>query len=608
MVADCWQCGTSIELTLEQEQAWQRLVEQRERNRPAAAPAARGEPNVVREKPAAPVAPQAAPPAAAPRRVAAAAALAPPAIRNRAHPDVAPPVRIPPKLPPRIPPVRRIAAVAKLPSRALRGTLRLLWHEILVRTPFWLISAAVHTVLLLALAIGMSDSVQEAFSPSIRLSDYVNPEHIGEGMNFDYDTPTHIDVFDPATIPPQSKEQLRAQSDAAELATTAADTSALPGLAQVVAAVNASDNNKMFQGRDPRLRNQMIAKEGGTTSTEAAVARGLRWFKLHQHEDGHWNLNDFQHVGDCNGRCTGQGPSSPIGATALALLPFLGAGQTHQTGIYRDEVERGLKWLVSQQKPSGDLRDPGVGRMYAHAQATIVLCEAYAISHDAAYFQAAQNALDFIVKAQNRVGGWRYEPGEDPGDLSVVGWQLMALRSGKMAGLNVPDRTLERTSLFLNSVQSDRVGGRYSYLPNQRNPSLAMTAEGLLCREYLGWPRTEAGLQAGVEILSENLPKKKDPNIYYWYYGTQVLHHLGGEPWEKWNSAMRDALTQTQETVGHAAGSWTPRGGVPGGHDVNTGGRIYVTSLAVCTLEVYYRHLPLYRGILIQDPTKKRAP
>ena len=595
MVADCWRCGTSIELNWEQEQALQRLLEPRER------PTART--------------PAPAPPKAAPKP--APQKIVPPVVRPNREPAPAPAARkppvmiptspapalpVPPPLPPkRIPPVRRtIARVARLPSQ----TLSLLWHEILKKTPFWLVSAAVHSVLFLLLAIFMSDSVQQSLPPSIRLSEYIDPEHMGEGMNYDFDSPTHIDVFDAG--PPPTKDEIHAREDATDLTrSTDSAGSNRPPLKQLVAAVNSKDSQKMFQGRDPRLRNQIVAKEGGTTQTEAAVARGLRWLRLHQHDDGHWNLNDFSHTGDCNGRCQDPGQDSATGATALALLPFLGAGQTQSDGIYKDEVSRALKWLVSQQKADGDLRGPGIGQMYAHAQATIVLCEAYAITHDATLFQAAQNAVDFVVKAQNPVGGWRYSPGDNPGDTSVVGWQLMALRSGKMAGLEVPPEAFDRTAKFLSTVQSGNAGGMFSYMPNQRNPTPAMTAEGLLCREYLGWPRDHAGLGEGVKYLMQHLPNKNEQNIYYWYYGTQVLHHLGGDDWDKWNQAIRDTLLETQETVGHAAGSWTPRGGVNGGHDVRTGGRIYMTALAVCTLEVYYRHLPIYRGLLVKDPTKR---
>jgi hypothetical protein len=71
------------------------------------------------------------------------------------------------------------------------------------------------------------------------------------------------------------------------------------------------------------------------------------------------------------------------------------------------------------------------------------------------------------------------------------------------------------------------------------------------------------------------------------------MHHAGGAEWEAWNLKMRDVLCQTQETSGHAAGSWSPRN-----HDhAGAGGRIYVTSLSICTLEIYYRHLPIFRQL-----------
>ncbi len=172
----------------------------------------------------------------------------------------------------------------------------------------------------------------------------------------------------------------------------------------------------------------------------------------------------------------------------------------------------------------------------------------------------------------------------------------MALRSAKMALLDVPDNVFALARAFLDRVQADRTGGRYSYQPKS-GPSPAMTAEGLLCRQYLGWPREHRGLQSGAEFLvEENPPSRRRPNMYYWYYATQVLHHLGGELWDRWNAEMRDTLVTMQETGGHAAGSWPPFGD---GHSM-VGGRLYTTSLAVCTLEVYYRHLPLYRKLEVK--------
>ena len=145
----------------------------------------------------------------------------------------------------------------------------------------------------------------------------------------------------------------------------------------------------------------MLDDEGGSLETEAAVVAGLRWLAAHQENDGHWSLNHFSHFDNRNGRSDGEGGESDIAATALSLLPFLGAGQSHKLGMYQDAVGRGLKWLVSQQKPNGDLRGPGMGRMYAHGLATIVLCEAVAMTDDDSLRGPAISATEFIVRAKS---------------------------------------------------------------------------------------------------------------------------------------------------------------------------------------------------------------
>ena len=125
-----------------------------------------------------------------------------------------------------------------------------------------------------------------------------------------------------------------------------------------------------------------------------------------------------------------------------------------------------------------------------------------------------------------------------------------------------------------------------------------MSAEALLCRLYLGWERDDPRLMTGVSwLMANHLPSEQDPNIYYWYYGTQLMHHYGGREWEKWNRALRDMLVSQQVKNGMHPGSWNPSSYEWGAQ----GERIFVTSMAVCTLEVYYRHLPLFEPIVLDD-------
>jgi hypothetical protein len=314
----------------------------------------------------------------------------------------------------------------------------------------------------------------------------------------------------------------------------------------------------------------------------------LKWFQRHQNPDGSWS---FQPLG---GRCPCGDPgtlqTAMNGATAMALLPYLGAGSTHIAGQYQREVQAGLYYLISHQQPNGSFVD--AGNLYSHGLCAITLCEAYAMTQDESLMRPAQAALDFIAYAQDPVGGgWRYVP-KQPGDTSSVGWQVMALKSGRMAYLHVDPSVFVGATRFLDSVQTDS-GSAYGYKdPGDR---ISTTAIGLLCRMYLGWGREEPALQRGIQRLAESGPS--DVDMYYNYYATQVMRHYEGPEWEKWNQKMRDFLVNSQASRGHEAGSWY----MGAGHASATGGRLYCTSMATMILEVYYRHLPLYRKQATDD-------
>ncbi len=347
---------------------------------------------------------------------------------------------------------------------------------------------------------------------------------------------------------------------------------------------------------DGALRAQMLRESGGTAASEEAVGRALQWLAEHQNYEGSWT---FQHdkSAKCRGACDNPGfAPGKIAATAMALLPFLGTGQTHVDGQYKRNIDLGLKFLVRSMEMRGEmgsLFEQG-GQMYGHGLASIALCEAYGMTHDRLLRDPAQAAINFIVEAQDlHGGGWRYLP-RQPGDTSVVGWQLMALKSAQMAYLRVPPDTMRRAGYFLDRVQSDR-GATYGYQRPERGRP-ATTAIGLLCRMYLGWPHDHRPLARGVRILgtlgpSTDVSAMKN-NMYYNYYATQVMHHWGGSDWKRWNEVMREYLIETQATAGHEAGSWFFAGADLGSP---AGGRLYCTAMAAMTLEVYYRHMPLYR-------------
>ncbi|MBL9122550.1 MAG: terpene cyclase/mutase family protein [Planctomycetaceae bacterium] len=548
-LADCWQCGTSLELTEAQEREVEQLLARREAQRTAAMRELASTPNRAPTQAPAPAAPVVAPQlaldvVAPPRRT----IIAPPVAPQPSH------------------------RAARPWSSLLAWIASLLFHMLLViLLGLWMLRAPAEERLIsltsgfgLVAAAGEDEALQEVSIPL----ETPDPGDVNE-------TPVDDDPFR------QADSSIEQPSEHTE-GTDPAQVEAPPEF------LIQSGPGSILRGRGARERAELVKSDGGNRYTEEAVARGLRWLAMHQHADGHWGLDDFHRAGNCRGRCHNAGEHSDTAATALALLPFLGAGQTYRAGDYQEVVAAGLDWLCDAQANDGDLRGPGIGRMYGHALGTIVLCEAYELTRDNRLREPAQRGVDFIVAAQHRRGGWRYRPGEE-GDTSVIGWQIMALRSAEMAYLSVPPETLTRSERYLERAQCDSEGGLYGYQPGFE-PTPAMTAEGLLCRQYAGWSNKHPGIRKGVGALLERLPSSSSLEIYYWYYATQVMHHHGGRAWQTWNAAMRDTLVELQETRGHLAGSWAP------GHDhMAAGGRLATTALAICTLEVYYRHLPLYR-------------
>ena len=303
-----------------------------------------------------------------------------------------------------------------------------------------------------------------------------------------------------------------------------------------------------FYGRSGATREYALRDGGGTTESEAAVARGLKWLARQQMPDGRWMLNSPNLPDKDRGS-----ESNDIAATALGLLPLLAAGKTHKPAAkneYDKVIDKGLKFLMrSQDQKTGFFG----GTMYSHGLAAIAMCEAYGLSQDPILRRPAQNSINLIVNIQHEGGGWRYGPAKSGGDLSITGWQIMAIKSAQMSGLDVPSVAVARAKKFLDSCcssanPSNQTGDEgYHYVPGADGSTPRMTAVGLLCRQYMeNWgPSHPRMIKAIGTVIEKNPPARQD--VYYYYYATQVMHHFGGEKWREWNDKMREFLIKGQE-------------------------------------------------------------
>lgn len=350
-------------------------------------------------------------------------------------------------------------------------------------------------------------------------------------------------------------------------------------------------------------------KAAGGAAAEQALKDALEWLKQHQSEDGSWDSDGFSANCGKIGATTCDGPGGSthdVGVTGLALLAFLGDGNTTTQGEYKDVVARGIAWLKEQQDPDTGLFGERSSKdfLYDHAIASLAICEAYVFSKSPLIKGTAQKAINLIFHARNPYGAWRYDdPPSGDNDTSVTGWMVFALASAKEAGLEGDfHAAFEGALSFLDEV-SDPASGNVGYSAfgelSSRTPANehfprekgeAMTAVGLLCRVFLGQTPEEFPIMHKHAERIKAKPPLWDAedfgiDMYYWYYGTYALFQMGKPYWPVWEKAMKSAVVESQRHDGDEKGSWDPVGAWG-----FSGGRVYSTALMTLSIEVYFRY------------------
>ncbi len=372
----------------------------------------------------------------------------------------------------------------------------------------------------------------------------------------------------------------------------------------------------LYEKRTQANRTQWLGNLGGTAISETAVTDGLQWLARHQALDGSWTHrclgNGTETRCEKPDLCSGAGDAYEAALSGLALLAFQAGGHYYfNDSQYSETVRRGLDWMVENQQPDGALVGSKRGKkfsgeatyhqhhMYEHGIAAFALADACAAAaalyqpENERYMQALEKAVAFIEKTQHLDGGWRYTDDlSRPGDSSVSGWQVLALKSAKEAGVAVSNRCVENTRTFFERRDMHR-NGQTGYTDDQILHTDATTGVGMLARQFLLDDHDAPLIADAAEHLAREAEmkwgdprgKRAESDYYLWYNCTLGMFQVGGPQWDRWNTVIRDTLVALQEHEGCERGSWEPesRWG-------DRGGRIYTTALAILTLEVYYRY------------------
>jgi hypothetical protein len=323
-------------------------------------------------------------------------------------------------------------------------------------------------------------------------------------------------------------------------------------------------------------KNRKIRDGGGNPKTESAVDWALKWLAAHQEYDGRWDCKKYG------------GGNNDVAVTSLALLAFLGAGQTERNGKFKENVARGSAWLAKQVDEKGNV---GPYR-YETPIGVMALSEIYGMGENK-YKAVAQKAVTNLLNSQCDTGAWDYSPNSKRSDTSVTGWAVMAIKSAKIAYLEVSEDKILKAKTYLQKATIAE-GGNTSYSSEGGDikcggGSKKMNAVALTGLQFLGVPRNDMQVQGAAIETVKTLPTT-DLDFYLTYYQALGLFQTGvrGEYWKKFNEPMKNSLLTTQIKIGtfeENKGSWNPEGDPHG----KSWGRVGETALGALILEVYYR-------------------
>ena len=505
----------------------------------------------------------------------------------------------------------RVAGATIMAGKPWSEVLREQWE----RAPWWMISAAVHAVVLMLMTIFTIATANQPADEIVILTDLAkkkDPEYDEKKIRDIFKNTKEVEademvenpvfVHEEVEVTDHFETENQMDSNTARGQEDAISDIPLGGTGVVGNIGVGGGGAGCFGYRTGGGRRKAVGKFGGSQASESAVEAALRWLAKHQSPDGRWETKKLDGNGEVD-----------AGVTGLACLAFLGAGHTERAGYFRGNVLKGIEWIKSQQEPNGAIGAKfkefwHPGHSYHHAICGLALAEAYGMARNPDTGARAQAAIDYSInEMQVDYGGWRYEPKKDQ-DVSVTGWYVMQLKSAKIAGLKMDGKAFTGAISFLDKVTTrpgevtgDQYGGRVGYT-SKGDIAVNPTAIGVLCRLFLGFKRNDANVVGGAEYLMENLPdwqkggqggvsKDRYFYFYYYYYGTLAMFQIGGKYWQAWNASMRDMLVGKQRRGGDEDGSWDTIGA-----DGELAGRAYTTAAGALCLEVYYRYLPVHGG------------
>lgn len=325
---------------------------------------------------------------------------------------------------------------------------------------------------------------------------------------------------------------------------------------------------------------------------QTATEKGLAYLAKTQNNDGSWTAGIGYKLGtqfDEDNYKKHDGKH--VGVTSLACMAFMSAGHYPDRGKYANVVKKGLDFILSCMREDGYITYDG-SRMYEHAFAVLFLSHVYSMTNDPEVRNKLKKSINLLVQAQNKEGGWRYQPQPIDADLSVTVSVLQALRSARNVGISVPKITIDNAMKYIENCIAP-AGFHYqspkATFNNDNRTSYSLAACGVVSLNSAGYylnnsePVYRRALLSSLNYLKTRIKEQIPERLFYFYghyYACQAMYMAGGAHWRQYHLYVFPEILDLQR----ADGSW---------RDIV--GQAYATSMALIILQVPNEQFPIFQ-------------
>ncbi|MBI4616111.1 MAG: terpene cyclase/mutase family protein [Planctomycetes bacterium] len=316
-----------------------------------------------------------------------------------------------------------------------------------------------------------------------------------------------------------------------------------------------------------------------TPETRRSVDKGVQWLVENQNRDGSWGCQ------------MNQAPATAI--TGLACLALMSDGSTPNRGRHRKAIAKGLRWILSVAREDGSITANdaiGLGLLYDHAAATLMLAELYGMDAEAKEDKEIKDkllkAVQFMGRSQNGDGGWGSQP-SGTSDIAITGMMFVALRAAHNAGIATDHASLDRLLAFVRSCQD--TSGTFNQYPGMGDGGRLFYPTSAGLRVLVGMGEGDSKkVQQGCEwMVARRLGEDYGGQVSEWDYAGAFFAIQAVFPdrayFDKWYPTMREQLMQIQ----HPTGYWEIQ--------YCSCCRAYATAISLILLQAPLKILPLFQ-------------